>query len=126
MVPPMNKFWYLVAYDISHTRRLRRVFNILKAHGYALQNSVFLCQGTTKEIQQLYQQLRQELQADEDDLRMFPIASDWHLQFWGTFPLSADLHDTSWPAYKNLAVGQWAGRIAKLKKHFDGPAKRYA
>lgn len=33
----------LVAYDISEPKRLRRVFDVMKGFGYALQYSVFLC-----------------------------------------------------------------------------------
>ncbi|CAN5419750.1 hypothetical protein BH23ACT9_BH23ACT9_28530 [soil metagenome] len=34
---------YLLAYDISDDRRLRRVHKCAKTYGYALQYSVFIC-----------------------------------------------------------------------------------
>jgi len=34
---------YIVAYDISHPKRLRRVFRTMKVYGQHLQLSVFRC-----------------------------------------------------------------------------------
>lgn len=41
---------YLVAYDIRHPARLRKVFEVMKSYGEHLQYSVFLCDldGTEK------------------------------------------------------------------------------
>lgn len=41
---------YLVAYDIREPKRLRQVHKTMKAYGYALQYSVFICDldGTEK------------------------------------------------------------------------------
>ncbi|MDO5667637.1 MAG: CRISPR-associated endonuclease Cas2 [Alcaligenaceae bacterium] len=122
----MLKYWYLIAYDIAHPRRLRRVHRQLSAQGYPLQNSVFLCQGNVAELRQLYQQLSSELQPAEDDLRIFPLASMWYLQFWGIHAMCDDLHDSQWPAYKNLLIGEWAGRVQPIKKHFESAPLRYA
>ncbi len=34
---------YLVAYDIRHQKRLRQVHKTMKAYGWAMQYSVFIC-----------------------------------------------------------------------------------
>ena len=34
--------WYLVVYDVSHPRRLRRLHRKIRREGVALQKSVFL------------------------------------------------------------------------------------
>lgn len=39
----MTRRRYLVAYDISDENRLRKVHDVVKGYGYALQYSVFLC-----------------------------------------------------------------------------------
>lgn len=113
--------WYLVAYDIRHPKRLRRVHNKLVAHGYALQKSIFLCHGTPSEIKQFYIQLSQELITSEDDLRFIPLSAQWYLHFWGSAPLCPELHNMQWPAHQILDKGQWAGKVKKVKTHFTYP-----
>ena len=39
----MSRRRYVVAYDIREPRRLRKVHSTMKAFGYALQYSVFVC-----------------------------------------------------------------------------------
>jgi CRISPR-associated protein Cas2 len=40
---------YIVAYDISDTKRLRKVFNAMRGFGDPLQYSVFMCELSLKE-----------------------------------------------------------------------------
>lgn len=122
----MISYWYLIAYDIAHPRRLRRVHQKLTAQGYALQNSTFLCQGSVSQMRHFHRQLSSELHPAEDDLRIFPLATQWYLQFWGISPLSSDLRDSNWPAYQSLSINQWVGKVKPVKTHFDCPPLRYA
>lgn len=122
----MSKFWYLIAYDICHPRRLRRIHQLLISTSYPLQKSVFLYQGNKAELKKLYNALRYEMKPEEDDLRMVPVSSRWNLQFWGQSPLDKELHDSQWPKYKHLKVGEWQGRVAPQKIHFNTPPLRYA
>ena len=122
----MTNPWYIIAYDIAHPSRLRRVHKRLSAEAYPLQNSVFLCQGNLKALQKLYQQLSSELRPSEDDLRFFPLAAQWYLQFWGIPALCEDLRDSHWPAYVNLSAEEWIGRLKPVKKSFEEPPRRYA
>lgn len=115
----MHKHWYVIAYDIAFPRRLRRVYNMLRANAYRLQNSTFLFQGSSKELQQLYRNLCKELNAKEDDLRIFPLAKQWNIQFWGQCPLDDSIHDHQWPRFKHLQTGQWQGRVIRLNWYFD-------
>lgn len=48
---------YLVAYDISNARRLRRVFKTMRGYGDPLQYSVFQCALTATEKQLLINDL---------------------------------------------------------------------
>ena len=41
---------YLIAYDISDDKRLRRVIKVMEAFGIRLQYSVFLCDLTRSEV----------------------------------------------------------------------------
>ncbi len=107
----MIERWYLIVYDISHPRRLRRVHQLLKSEGYPLQNSTFLWGGTQLALEQLKQNLTRELKPATDDLRIFPVAYQWLIQFWGQPALTEDLRDTRWPAYANLQPGQWLGKV---------------
>lgn len=48
---------YLVAYDISDDKRLRRVFKTMRAYGDHLQYSVFECQLTQTDLIRLRSEL---------------------------------------------------------------------
>lgn len=122
----MFKYWYLVAYDISSPKRLRWVHKKLTANGYPLQNSIFLCQGKVSEIKLLYKQLCSKINPKEDDLRIFPLSSNWNLQFWGICPLRIEIHNNLWPHYKDLNSGQWLGRVVHERNHFDSVPTKYA
>jgi CRISPR-associated protein Cas2 len=56
-----DRIRYLVAYDISHPRRLRRVHRIAKDHGEPLQYSVFVCNLTPTELISLKRALLAEI-----------------------------------------------------------------
>lgn len=62
--------YYLIAYDVRCARRLRRVHRRLSREGLAVQYSVFLCPAEV--FGSLWHEL-QDLIADEDDLRAYPV-----------------------------------------------------
>jgi CRISPR-associated protein Cas2 len=57
---------YLVAYDISEARRLRRVFKIMNGFGDALQYSVFVCDLSQVEKWKLKDALVEAIHHHED------------------------------------------------------------
>lgn len=57
---------YVVSYDISDPRRLRRVHKTVKDFGWALQYSVFICDLDAIELMILKQELATELHHGED------------------------------------------------------------
>jgi len=59
---------FIVAYDISDPKRLRKVFRTLKGYGQHLQYSVFRCDITTSQRLQLEARLRQTIDHDEDQV----------------------------------------------------------
>ena len=49
--------WYLIAYDITEPRRLRRLHQCLRKQGIPMQQSVFLVRRDTREIEGLMDEL---------------------------------------------------------------------
>lgn len=67
--------WYLIAYDIAHPRRLQRLHRALRAEALAMQESVFLVQGTQAEVDGLLDRLETLIDPHADDLRAYPIGA---------------------------------------------------
>lgn len=59
---------YLVTYDISHPKRLRRVFKTLRGFGDHVQYSVFLCDLSDKERVRLAMALEVEIHHRQDQV----------------------------------------------------------
>lgn len=59
---------YLVCYDISDDKRLRRVFKIMRAWGDHLQYSVFECQLTRSDLARLRSELSEVIHHDLDQV----------------------------------------------------------
>lgn len=59
---------YLVCYDISDAKRLRRIFRICRNYGTHLQYSVFECEMTPRERIELERELAEEIHHDEDQV----------------------------------------------------------
>ncbi len=64
---------YLVAYDISHPRRLRRVHRVATDYGEPLQYSVFVCDLTAVELISLRHSLLEEIKTTEDSIGIFDL-----------------------------------------------------
>ncbi len=59
---------YLIAYDISDPKRLRRTIKIMKAYGERLQYSVFLCDLSPAELISWRQEVSRVVRTDEDSV----------------------------------------------------------
>lgn len=66
---------YLLAYDIRHPRRLRRVHDVAKSYGEPLQYSVFVCDLTRVELLDLKAGLLFEMNPREDSVGIFDLGS---------------------------------------------------
>lgn len=66
---------YLVAYDIRHPRRLRRVHRVATDYGEPLQYSVFVCDLSAVELIGLRQKLLEEINATEDSVGIFDLGA---------------------------------------------------
>ncbi len=68
-----RKGWYLLAYDITEPRRLRRVYRLLRKRALPVQQSVFLFKGTEGALRRLLDRLAREMDLRTDDLRAWPV-----------------------------------------------------
>lgn len=64
---------YLLAYDIRHPKRLRRVHKVAQDFGAPLQYSVFVCDLTAVELLALKGQLLEEVHSGEDSIGIFDL-----------------------------------------------------
>lgn len=68
----------VVTYDVSTEtaagrRRLRRVAKVCESTGQRVQKSVFECQVTAMQLEELERRLLAEIDEDEDNLRFYRI-----------------------------------------------------
>lgn len=64
----MARRQYLIAYDISDPRRLRRVIKVMEAYGQRLQYSVFLCNLSGVELYRWRRDILREVALNEDSV----------------------------------------------------------
>lgn len=64
---------YLLAYDIRHPKRLRRVHQVARGWGDPLQYSVFVCDLTRAELFLLKEDLIEEMNLREDSVGIFDL-----------------------------------------------------
>jgi CRISPR-associated protein Cas2 len=64
---------YVVSYDISDKKRLRRVFKLMRGYGDHLQLSVFRCELSDRERVELMARLSEVIKHDEDQVLLFPL-----------------------------------------------------
>jgi CRISPR-associated protein Cas2 len=64
---------YLVTYDISNPKRLRRIFRILEGYGEWVQLSVFQCRMSQRRRQRLIAEIEAEIRHNEDHVLIFRL-----------------------------------------------------
>lgn len=79
---------YVIAYDIGCPKRYRRVYKAMRGHGDPLQYSVFRCELTDMELQQLKDLLWPVLNLAEDRVMIIDLGptdgrGDHCIEFWG-------------------------------------------
>jgi CRISPR-associated protein Cas2 len=96
---PTGKFDVLVTYDVSTTsaagrRRLRKAAQVCLAFGQRVQNSVFECEVTEAQFEQLEARLLTVISEEEDRLRLYRLLGrrDDYTRAYGQGPLF-DLHE---------------------------------
>ncbi len=67
--------WQLFCYDIADPGRLRRVHRRLRDEGIPLQYSVFLVHATPLDRIRIAEAIRELMDENRDDLRIYPVSS---------------------------------------------------
>ena len=66
---------YLVCYDISDPKRLRKVAKACEDYGYRKQLSVFLCRTSATDFVRLRSRLYDIIKLDEDQVLFIPLCN---------------------------------------------------
>lgn len=88
---------FLIGYDISDEKRLQRIYKRMLKHATPIQYSIFLLDGTGRELQQCLTDVLTIFNKNEDDLRVYPLpanAKQWQL---GKLPLPEGIIWTALP-----------------------------
>lgn len=87
---------YLVAYDISHPKRLRKVARCCEDYGYRKQLSVFLCRLSATDFVRLRSRLYDIIDLKEDQVLFVPLCGKCiqHMDALGRPTEAADAKDT--------------------------------
>jgi len=64
---------YLVCYDVSDPKRLRKVARACEDYGYRRQLSVFLCRVSATDFVKLRNRLYEIIKLDEDQVLFIPL-----------------------------------------------------
>jgi len=87
---------YLVAYDISDPKRLRKVARCCEDFGYRRQLSVFLCRVSATDFVRLRSRLYDIIDLQEDQVLFIPLCGKCvkHIESLGRPTDAADAKDT--------------------------------
>ena len=84
---------YVVAYDISDQRRLRRVYLTLRSYGDRVQYSVFICHLTPLQRAYLETRLEREIHHSEDQVLFIPLGRAGARMTWKAWTLGRPLEE---------------------------------
>lgn len=74
---------WLIGYDISSPKRLRRVYRFLSRRAYALQYSIFLAVVSRAELDEILRGVGQLIHPRRDDVRAWPLPESAKFQSIG-------------------------------------------
>ena len=86
----MLRHLFLIGYDISSPRRLRRALKVVKSHAIGGQKSLYECWLTSGELQQAMQQLRELIDPGEDRVIFVRLDPRATMHMLGTAVAPAD------------------------------------
>lgn len=70
----MKKFNFLICYDISDAKRLRKVAKSLESVSIRIQKSLFYyMDGSAQDIKNIVRKLDEIINQDEDDIRIYKV-----------------------------------------------------
>ena len=113
---------WLVAYDITDSRRLARLHHFLKQHALAVQYSVFAALLNERQMEQVVAGVRALIEESEDDVRVYPLPArcETHLLGPRQFPEGIELVDRH--LVQVLGSGELLGRKANEPLSADAPS----
>jgi CRISPR-associated protein Cas2 len=87
--------FYAISYDIRDDSRRNSVSKILERYGMRVQRSLFECNLTSEQVQELLQELEPFIDTEQDSLRCYSLctACSKNVKRLGGIPISRD------PAY---------------------------
>ena len=74
-----NRYLYVVAYDITDPKRLRRIHKVVKSYATGSQKSAFECFLTASEPSELISKSRSIIEETEDRLALIPVGTSTQL-----------------------------------------------
>ena len=83
---------YLIAYDISNDRRRTKLHKLLSGYGKPTQYSFFECYLNEKQYIELRHKIKQRIEEEEDNVRIYPIcaACEKQAKTFGSAPPKED------------------------------------
>jgi CRISPR-associated protein Cas2 len=73
------KHCYMVIYDISNPKRVKKVFKTMKNYGEHIQFSVFLCRLDKKRLEEMKRDLSKVIEPEEDQVISINIGPEHSL-----------------------------------------------
>lgn len=74
--PPTTPSRWIIAYDITHPKRLSRIWRILRRQAMPLQHSIYLFAGNQNQLQRLLDTIEPLIDQHSDDIRAYPLGAN--------------------------------------------------
>jgi len=66
--------FYIVSYDIPKNKRRKKLADLLEGYGKRVQLSVFECELSDKQFEEMYQRIQKCVNSQEDNVRIYPVS----------------------------------------------------
>ncbi|MGV6817096.1 MAG: CRISPR-associated endonuclease Cas2 [Thiotrichales bacterium] len=63
----------MIAYDVRHPKRLRKLHYYLSKKTFAVQKSVYLLRAEKNDLDEINKRIKEIVHAHQDDVRLFPV-----------------------------------------------------
>ena len=87
---------YLIAYDIRHPVRLRKLAKIVQDYGLRMQKSVFEAEMTPSELQSMKKRMQGVIEPKEDGIKIFRLCQSCEAKRTGAGLGKPALPDAAW------------------------------
>lgn len=75
--------YYIIAYDISSPKRLRKIHRVVKEYTMGLQYSVFIAPFDKLLLNEMQERLKHIIVPSEDDIRIYPLSGSQIPEIYG-------------------------------------------